>query len=476
MPGDLTLVHAIMCGGSGTRLWPWSRRSFPKQFLSLGGDRTLLQETAGRLTGMDFGLHTVAFGNEEHRFLITEQLTEAGCNSFDIILEPEGRNTGPVATLSALWAGTSVPSNSVILLSAADHYIADVEAYRAAIASAVPMALAGKIVTFGVQPSRPETGYGYIEAGDPAGQGGFRTVASFKEKPDAATAEEYLRRGSYYWNAGVFLYTPETLLAIAAELKPAMLEACRAAWEGRTRDLSFLRLDREAFLAAEAISIDHAFMEHIGERAVVLPLDVGWSDIGSWDSLRNLRANSPEGYVAGPAETFDCEEVVVLSDGPLVVAHGIKGAVIVANHDAVYVGATGASRDIGTVVRELERRGRKQAVTHEKVHRPWGWYQTINIGARFQVKEIMVKPDAQLSLQSHNHRSEHWIVVKGTARVTIDGEVRLLTENQSVYIPLGSVHRLENCGRIPMHLIEVQTGSYLEEDDITRYDDRYGRQ
>lgn len=470
------LIHAIMCGGSGTRLWPWSRRSYPKQFLNLGGEHSLLQETADRLLGLEVDIRTIAFGNEEHRFLIADQLRETRVGFTEIVLEPEGRNTAPVAVLAALRAEALAGPDALVLLSAADHYMGNPEGYRAAIAAAAPEALAGRIVTFGITPNRPETGYGYIELGEAVeGAAGLHRIASFREKPDLATAEEYLGRGTFHWNAGIFLFTPRTLLALAEALQPEMLMLCRRALDGAVRDLDFVRLDAGPFLEIGKISFDYAFMERIGDRGAILPIDIGWSDIGAWDALRDLYGDGEKGYVAGPVETFDCRNVVALSDGPLVVAQGLTDTVIVANHDAVYVGAAGASQNMSAIVKELERRGRRQAVTHEKVHRPWGWYQTINFGARFQVKEIVVKPGAQLSLQSHNHRSEHWIVVKGTARVTIDSEVKLVTENQSVYIPLGSVHRLENCGRIPMHLIEVQTGSYLEEDDITRYEDLYGR-
>lgn len=468
----------MMCGGSGTRLWPWSRRSYPKQFLRLFGDQSLLQATVDRLAGLDADVTTIAMGNEEHRFLIAEHLREARAGASEIVLEPEGRNTACVALIAALRAAARCGEDSLVLLSAADHYIADPDAYRRAIEQAIPIAQSGRIVTFGIRPDRVETGYGYIEIGDRLDVSSQAyAIASFREKPSQPVAAEYLAGNNFLWNAGVFLFGASHLFDIAAKLQPKMLDACRRACSEATVDLDFLRLAPAPFLEIENISFDYAIMEKIGDRGAVLPIAMGWSDIGSWNSLRQLYGNEDAAgnVVQGAVELFGCSDVVGLSDGPLLVAHGLRDTIIVASHDAVYVATADAGRDVKGVVAELTNRNRREAVTHEKEYRPWGWYQTINLGNRFRVKEIVVNPGGKLSLQSHHHRAEHWVVVRGTARVTIDGDTKLVTENESVFIPVGARHRLENSGRIPMHLIEVQTGSYLEEDDILRFDDSYGR-
>jgi mannose-1-phosphate guanylyltransferase/mannose-6-phosphate isomerase len=472
------LVHAVMCGGSGTRLWPWSRRSYPKQFLKLVGEQSLLQSTVARLDGLHADVATIALGNEEHRFLIAEHLQAANARASEIVLEPVGRNTACVAIIAALRSVERIGEDSLVLLSAADHFIADPAAYRSAIEHAIPIAQAGRVVTFGIRPDRPETGYGYIEIGHQlTGSQQAFAIASFREKPSQAVAAKYLASQSFLWNAGIFLFSARHLLDIAATLQPQMLDACIRACAEATVDLDFFRLAHAPFMEIEDISFDYAMMEKIGDRGAVIPVTMGWSDIGSWNSMRQLYGakDIAENVSKGTVEVFDCSGVIGLSDGPLVVAHGLKDTIVVANHDAVYVAAAGADQDTKAVVAALAKRNRPQAVTHEKEYRPWGWYQTINLGNRFRVKEIVVKPGGRLSLQSHHHRAEHWIVVRGTARVTIDDSTKLVTENESVFIPLGAKHRLENSGRIPMHLIEVQTGSYLEEDDIQRFDDSYGR-
>jgi mannose-1-phosphate guanylyltransferase/mannose-6-phosphate isomerase len=472
------LVHAVMCGGSGTRLWPWSRRSYPKQFLKLAGEQSLLQSTVERLNGLKADVITIAMGNEEHRFLIAEHLRGTSAGAGEIVLEPEGRNTACVAMIAALRAAARAGDDALVLLSAADHAIADPQAYRRAIEQAIPVAQSGRIVTFGIQPDRPETGYGYIELGEQLdGTNDASAIKSFREKPSPPVAAGYLASKNFLWNAGIFLFSARHLFNIASELLPAMLDACRRACAGASVDLDFFRLAREPFLEIEDISFDYAIMEKIGGRGAILPVAMGWSDIGAWSAMRQVVGNNDaSGNVTkGAVELFDCGDVVGLSDGPLVVVHGLRDAIVVANHDAVYVATADASQDTKTVVAELAKRKRPQAVTHEKEYRPWGWYQTINLGNRFRVKEIVVNPGAKLSLQSHQHRAEHWVVVRGTAKVTVDDATKFVTENESVFIPLGAKHRLENSGRIPMHLIEVQTGSYLEEDDIQRFDDSYGR-
>lgn len=476
--GTTVLVHALMCGGSGKRLWPWSRRSFPKQFLPLMGEQSLLQTTADRIAGISAAVETIAVGNEEHRFLIAEHLNAARLGVREIVLEPVGRNTAAVAIVAALRAEALHGPDSVVLLSASDHHIADVDAYCNAIERAIPVARSGKVVTFGVTPNEPHTGYGYIESGeilDPAAR--IHGIAGFREKPDLEIATNYLKRNNFLWNAGIFLFAPTALLALAAELRPEMLAACRRACNDGVRDLDFFRLAAEPYSEIEDISFDHAFMERIGDSGAVVPVSMGWSDIGSWASIRRTYGATINGTNAakGSVEMFDCERVLGLSEGPLVVAHGLTDLIVVANYDAVYVASAAASEDSKFIVAELEKRGRREAVTHEKVFRPWGWFETINRGNNFHVKEIMVRPGGRLSLQSHRRRAEHWVVVRGTARVTVDDVVKFVAENESVYIPIGARHRLENLGDAPMHLIEVQTGDYLEEDDIVRFDDQYGR-
>lgn len=471
------IVNAIMCGGSGTRLWPWSRRSLPKQFLALTGTKSLLETTAERLDGLAADVVVMAIGSEEHRFLIAEHLQRTNATIGEIVLEPEPRNTAGVALVAALRASARWGDDSLVLLAAADHYIADAEGFRHAITKAIPVAQSGRIVTFGVRPEHPDTGYGYIETGPSLSNSAGNEIASFREKPDFETATSYVASGNFLWNAGIFLFNPSTLLKIATELKPSMVEACRRACAEAIPDLDFLRLAREPYIEIENISFDHAIMEKIRGRGAVIPVAIGWSDIGSWNSVHHLYGtkDSSGNLARGSVELFDCKDVVALSDGPLVVAHGMQNAIIVADHDAVYVAPPEAARDIKPVVATLEKRKRREASTHKREYRPWGWYQTINLGDRFQVKEIVVKPGGRLSLQSHHHRAEHWVVVRGTAKVTIADKVMLVSENESVYIPLGARHRLENSGRIAMHLIEVQTGSYLGEDDIQRFDDSYGR-
>lgn len=472
------LIHAVMCGGTGTRLWPWSRKSFPKQFLSLLGDASLLQATVDRLAGLDANVSTIAFAGEEHRFLIAEQLGSTKLGYDGIVLEPEGRNTAPVAVIAALRALEQSGPEAVVLLAPADHHIADAALYRSAVEKAIPAARSGRIVTFGVTPGYASTAFGYIRPGaELPDYEAFHAISLFHEKPDAKTAKAFLEEGGYLWNSGIFLFSPEALLEIASAVRPELVTLCRqACGEGR-QDGDFFRLDAESFTGIAEESFDRAVMENIGEKGAVTAFPGGWSDIGSWEAVRERAAN---GFACGAngqgrVETFDCSEVLGLSDGPLVVAHGLKDVIIVADNDAVYVASASASPRLGDIVPELERRGLTEASTHLKIYRPWGWYKRIEIGEGFEVREIVVKPGGQLSLQMHNHRSEHWVVVRGTARVTLGEEVRLLRENESVYVPVKTKHRLENPGDTPMHLIEVQTGSYLSEDDIIRFEDRYGR-
>ncbi len=466
-----------MCGGSGTRLWPLSRQSCPKQFLTLFGDRSLLQSTVDRLDGLPLAVQTIVIGNEDYRFLMAEQLRSTS-GAAEIVLEPEMRNTAPVALVAALRAQGLLGGDGLVLLSPADHIIADTAAFYEAIERAIPAAKAGYLVTFGINPTHAATGYGYIEVGGALPEaGGVARATSFREKPDRTTAEAFLASRAFLWNAGIFLFDPAALLTAAQTMYPRMAADCRASSDGARPDLDFVRLDAEAYARIETISFDHAFAEKLEGKVAVVPVTMGWSDIGSWSALYDSRVDAPEGNVVeGPAELFDCAGSLAFSDGPLVVAQGVRDLVVVANHDAVYVAPLALSEGVKDIVATLDASGRAEAVTHARVFRPWGWYQVINLGEGFQVKEIVVYPGGRLSLQSHEHRSEHWVVVRGTARVTVDEEVRTLHANESVYIPVHSRHRLENPGEAPMHLIEVQTGGYLEEDDIVRYEDAYGRE
>jgi len=462
----------------GTRLWPWSRQSFPKQFLNLIDDESLLQATVNRLAGFPIDVKTVALGNEEHRFLVAEQLGPLKIGFQEIVLEPVGRNTAPVAIVAALRTLALYGPDVLVLLTPADHHMADPDGYRVAIERAIPAARDGRVVAFGIPVVRAETGLGYIQVGgELAGTSGIFSIVSFKEKPDAKTAAKFILDDSYLWNAGIFLFQPQTLIDIASAHRSDMVDACRKACENGTADGVFFRLDECAFSAIGAESFDCALMEDIGDNGAVVPMSVGWTDLGSWESVRRgVMAEKDRGNTTrGPVETFACSGTLGLSDGPLVVAHGLEDAVIVANHDAVYVAAAGVSQDLSYIVDELDRKGRAQAATHLKVFRPWGWYQTISTGDGFEVREIVVKPGGQLSLQLHHHRSEHWVVVRGQAHVTVGEKVKFVSENESVYVPQGTKHRLENLGETPMHLIEVQTGSHLAEDDIVRFEDRYGR-
>ncbi|MBV9330772.1 MAG: mannose-1-phosphate guanylyltransferase/mannose-6-phosphate isomerase [Alphaproteobacteria bacterium] len=469
------LVHpVIMSGGSGSRLWPLSRRLLPKQLLSLSGKLTMIQETAMRLTGEEFA-PAVVICNQEHRFLIAEQLREAGIENNEIVLEPFGRNTAPAAVIAALTVSQS-DAQGIVLLLPSDHTIERVEDFRKAIAAAVPAAEAGKIVTFGIKPGTPETGYGYICAGDAvAGAPGCLRVQRFVEKPDRETAERYLANGNYYWNSGIFAFKASTLLGEMERLQPDIFSACKEALSGAHKDLDFVRLDEKAFKACPSLSLDYAVMEHTPHAAVV-PVDMGWSDVGSWHALWDASEKGAEGNATkGDILAEDVRNSYLRSEGPLLAAVGVDDLVVVATTDAVLVAHRNAAQDVKKIVDQLESQGREHHIHHRKVYRPWGSYEGIDAGSRFQVKRIIVKPGAQLSLQMHHHRAEHWVVVEGTARVTCGDNEFLLHENESTFIPLGTRHRLENPGKVPLHLIEVQSGTYLGEDDIVRFEDTYGR-
>ncbi len=468
------LVPVILSGGSGTRLWPLSRELYPKQLLPLVAERTMLQETVARTRGLpDLGPPIVVC-NENHRFMVAEQLRELGTTPQAIVLEPVGRNTAPAVAIAALAAvGASSPGDPVLLVLPADHVIRDVAAFQAAVALARAAAEAGGLVTFGVVADRVETGYGYIRrAHDP---GPVFRVAEFVEKPDAATARRYIESGEYYWNSGMFMFRASVYLAELGRHAPAMLAACRAALAAAGRDLDFLRLPAQEFSACPPDSIDYAVMEKT-DAAVVVPLAAGWSDVGSWAALADALPRDEDGNVAvGDVITEDCTGSYLHSTSRLIAGVGLRDHVVVETKDAVLVAPRDRVQDVKQLVGELKARGRHETSLHREVYRPWGSYDSIDSGERFQVKRLIVKPGATLSLQLHHHRAEHWVVVTGTARVTRGDEVFTLSENESTYIPIGVRHRIENPGRIPLHIIEVQSGTYLGEDDIVRFEDRYGR-
>lgn len=467
------IVPVILSGGTGTRLWPLSREGYPKQFWPLASSRTMLQETAARASGPGFAPPMVVCG-EAHRFLVAEQLREAGLDEARIVLEPAARNSAAAIAAAAVLVGEDRP-DAVLWIMAADAAIADVPALLAALMPAAAAARAGRIATFGIRPTKPETGYGYIEAGaDLPGTDGARAVARFLEKPDAATAVRLVEGGQHLWNSGMFVATAGTLLAELAAHAPDVLAAARAGVAEAARDLGFVRLGA-AFAGAPSISIDHAVMERTALAAVV-PCDPGWSDVGSWDALWDIAAKDADGNAtAGPVTVLGSRNCYVRSEGILAAVVGLQDVVLVVTDDAVLACHRDQAQDVKAIVTRLKAEGRKEATEHRRVYRPWGSYEGVAHGARFQVKRIVVRPGAKLSLQKHYHRAEHWVVVAGTAIVERDQERILLRENESVYLPLGCVHRLENPGMIPLTLIEVQSGPYLGEDDIVRIEDTYGR-
>lgn len=472
----------ILSGGSGTRLWPLSREQHPKQLLSLAASATMLQATALRLAECaDYQLAAdpIVVCNQEYRFITAEQLRTVGKGTRRIVLEPVGRNTAPALTLAALLA-VAEGQDPLLLAMPADHVILDAEEFSRVIARAVPFADEGAMVTFGIASDRPETGYGYIRIG--AAHGAAHAIAGFFEKPDAATAQKYLDAGDFLWNSGLFMMRASVWLAAIGHFQPAMLAACRLAMEGGKQDSDFYRIDEAAFMACAADSIDYAVMERLQgapELRIpgrVLPLKAGWSDVGAWDVLWQVSEKDSSGNVGrGDVLLQNSKNNLVFSHARLVACVGVEDLIVVETQDAVLVASKDKVQGIKQIVAELKAAGRSEATSHRKVHRPWGWYDSVDGGERFQVKRIVVKPGATLSLQMHHHRAEHWIIVKGTARITRGDDVFLLTENQSTYIPLGTTHRLENPGKFPLEMIEVQSGSYLGEDDIVRFEDTYGR-
>ncbi|MEX1235266.1 MAG: mannose-1-phosphate guanylyltransferase/mannose-6-phosphate isomerase [Roseovarius sp.] len=472
------ITPVLLCGGSGTRLWPLSRKSYPKQFARLMGDESLFQASARRLSGEGFAAPLVVTG-DPFRFIVTEQLAQISQAPQGILIEPEGRNTAPAVLAAALWLAAG-DAGALMLIAPSDHVIPDAGAFRAAVEAAAPRARAGDLVTFGIAPTRPETGYGYLElaSGADAGAGAPQSLARFVEKPDEARAQQMLAAGNFLWNAGIFLCSAEAVIAAYRDHAPALLEAVQAAHDAASRDLGFIRLAAGPWAAAEDISIDYAIMEK-AQNLAVMPYTAGWSDLGGWDAVWLESGPDAEGNVCSDhATAISCEDTLLRSESADVelVGIGLKDIVAIAMNDAVLVAHKSEAQRVKEAVSALKARGASQAVQLPRDYRPWGWYESLAIGGRFQVKRIVVNPGASLSLQSHHHRSEHWVVVEGTARVTVGDQVHLLSENQSVYIPLGAVHRMENPGKLPMVLIEVQTGSYLGEDDIIRYEDIYARE
>ena len=472
------LIPVILCGGTGTRLWPLSRASYPKQYWPLSGDgeATLLQQTQQRLTGLEHLADPLLICNEDHRFIVAEQMRQIGVEPNAILLEPMGRNTAPAVTVAALQA-TADGNDPLLLVLAADHLISNTDQFLHAIDAGREPAEQGRLVTFGIVPTAPETGYGYIEASEAFSAEKLRDVPikRFEEKPDRATAEQFLSTGRFTWNSGMFLFRASAMLAELERLAPEVVSCCRAALEQDTEDLDFLRLEREAFAKCPNVAIDVAVMEKT-ELGTVLPLDAGWSDVGSWSALWETSDRDAQGNVLqGRVIAEGSHNCYLRSEHRLVVGLGVENLVVVETDDAVLIADRSQAQAIKTVVKQLEAGGRPEGKAHSKIYRPWGHYTSVVESSRWQVKRISVKPGASLSLQMHHHRAEHWVVVRGTAVVERDGEQQLLGENQSTYIPLGCRHRLSNPGKIPVELIEVQSGTYLGEDDIVRFEDRYGR-
>lgn len=484
----MNIQPVVLCGGSGTRLWPLSREKHPKQLLALISDDSLLQATVRRLDGLEAGENIalndpIVVSNEEYRFVIAEQLRVMGRHAA-ILLEPAGRNTAPALTLAAL-AVNQDEADAVMLVMPADHVMLDTAAFLIAVRQGAKLAEEGMVVTFGITPDAPETSYGYIQAGKP--HHGAQRITRFVEKPDLATAQIYLDAGTYLWNSGIFMMRASTWLSAIDACRPDILLACHSAWEQRKADGEFMRVGKDAFAMCPSDSVDYAVMEGLSASddhevktslpvGVVIPLSAGWSDVGSWDALWQILPKDADGNAAqGDVLLRDCVNTLAVSESRLIACVGVSNLIVVETADAILVTHKEKTQDVKKVVDSLKAQGRPEGKIHRKVFRPWGWYDEVDAGMRFQVKRIVVKPQGILSLQMHHHRAEHWIVVRGTARVTRGDESFLVSENQSTFIPLGTKHRLENPGCMPLEMIEVQSGSYLDEDDIVRFEDVYGR-
>lgn len=465
------ITPVIMAGGSGTRLWPLSRSNYPKQFLKLSGEHTMLQNTLNRLNGLNHS-PAMLICNEEHRFIAAEQVRQLGAEHSGIFLEPVGRNTAPAIALAAFKA-IEMGEDPLLLVLAADHVIEDIASFQHSVNQAAELALQDKLVTFGIVGNKPETGYGYIKRGEQYNTG--FVVNSFVEKPDVDTAEKYIASGDYYWNSGMFLFKASRFLNELKAFRPDIYEACEKAIKVQSNDLDFIRVDKTEFEACPDESIDYAVMEHTKD-AVVVPMDAGWSDVGGFAALWEVSEQDANGNAfKGDVKAVDTKNTLVFGEDKLVATVGVKDLIIVNTKDAVLVAHKDKSQHVKAIVQQLKLEGRSEAKLHREVYRPWGKYDSVDSGERFQVKRITVKPGAKLSVQMHHHRAEHWIVVSGTAKVQIDDTEQFVTENESVYIPITAVHALENPGKVDLELIEVQSGSYLGEDDIVRFEDRYGR-
>ncbi len=476
-----SIYPVLLCGGSGTRLWPLSRKSYPKQFSPLIGAQSLFQASAVRMSGKTQSLSfnaPVILTNSDFRFIVTEQLAEVGIDPGAILIEPQGRNTAPAILAAALYLSNSDP-DAVMLIAPSDHVVPDPDAFHAAVEQGLAVVGKGQLVTFGIAPDRPETGYGYLElTKKPDGSGAPIALTKFVEKPDAATAKKMLKAGNFLWNGGIFLCRASDIIAAFKAHAPDLIKPVQSSITNAKTDLGFLRLAPDDWSKCNDISIDYAVMERADNLSVV-PFTSAWSDLGGWDAVWRETDPDQDGVsTSGPATAIDCENTLLRSESETleVVGIGLKNIMAIAMNDAVLVADMNRAQDVKLAVSALSAKGASQAVAFPKDHRPWGWFESLVVGDRFQVKRIVVHPGAALSLQSHVHRSEHWIVVEGTAKVTIDDVVQLVTENQSVYIPLGAVHRMENPGKVPMVLIEVQTGAYVGEDDIVRYEDVYARE
>jgi mannose-1-phosphate guanylyltransferase/mannose-6-phosphate isomerase len=470
------IFPVVLSGGSGTRLWPMSRAALPKQLLPLISNHSMLQETILRFAAWTEMMSTMVVCGNDHRFLVAEQLREINVSPHSIMLEPVGRNTAPAIAVAAYGLQQEADDETLMLVLPADHVISDVKAFHEAVKVAAVAAKLGRLVTFGIQPSGPETGYGYIRKGEELLEdSGSFAVAKFVEKPDYVTAENYMASGEYFWNSGMFLFKPAVYLAELVRMRPDIAESARKSFEGSYRDLDFCRLEESSFAQCPSDSIDYAVME-LTNLAALVPVDMGWNDVGSWTALWEVQGQDASGNaLRGDVYIDGVENSLVRAESRVVAVIGVKDLVVVETSDAVLVAHKDSVQDVKKIVDYLKLNGRTEHEVHDRVYRPWGTYEAIDSGDRFQVTRIMVKPGEKLSLQMHHHRAEHWVVVSGTALITRNGETEMISENQSTYIPIGVKHRLENPGKLPLHLIEVQSGSYLGEDDIVRFDDTYGR-
>ena len=467
------ILPIIMAGGTGSRLWPLSRELFPKQFQKLYGQTTMLQATVLRLQGLEC-LPPLVICNEEHRFIVAEQLRQIGQLDHNIILEPTGKNTAPAIALAAIYAA-KYENNPALLVLAADHVVLNEEAFRAAVVQAQVPVKQDKLVTFGIVPQSPETGYGYIKYDPNAGEQSGFIVEQFVEKPDLATAKAYLENGNYLWNSGMFAFKAQNYLNELKNHRPDIYSACSNAMQNVDIDLDFIRINKESFFDCPAESIDYAVMEKT-TNAVVIAMDVGWSDVGAWSSLWEVSdKDKDDNVITGDVLTVDSHHNYIFAETGLIATVGLDNTIVVQTKDAVLVASKDKSQEVKRIVNQLKAAKRQEHSVHREVYRPWGKYDSIDSGHRYQVKCITVKPSERLSVQMHHHRAEHWIVVSGTAKVIVDGHEKLVTENESVYVPLGATHCLENPGKVDLEMIEVQVGSYLGEDDIVRFEDRYGR-